>query len=137
MSSLESPLGNEYLNSSMFPVLPPLSDMPRSLDSDANTREMPSLLSSRNSQPELASSNPILRVKTPLGLKRSSTASPGIPQIRHASLPSPAMVAKKRQMAIGAVSSHGRVFKVLGDLFMLAGRLEEAVIWYVCMYACH
>lgn len=134
MQSLESPLGNEYLNAVMFPVLPPLSDMPRSLDNDPHPRDSLPPLPSRNSQPELASGNPILRVKTPLGLKRSSTTSPGIPQTqnRHSSLPSPAMSIKKRQTAIGAVSSHGRMFKVLGDFFLLAGRLEDAAIWYVC-----
>jgi hypothetical protein len=40
-------------------------------------------------------------------------------------------MARKRQSLIGAASSHGRLFKVLGDLFILAGRTEDASIWYV------
>ena len=28
------------------------------------------------------------------------------------------------------MSSHGRLFKVLGDLFLLAGRTTDASIWY-------
>lgn len=27
-------------------------------------------------------------------------------------------------------SSHARLFKVLGDLFLLAGRPEDALVWY-------
>jgi hypothetical protein len=40
-------------------------------------------------------------------------------------------VVKKRASAIGAVSSHGRLYKVLGDFFLLAGRTEEAAVWFV------
>lgn len=38
---------------------------------------------------------------------------------------------RKRQSHVGATSSHGRLFKVLGDLFVLAGRLEDASVWCV------
>jgi hypothetical protein len=38
---------------------------------------------------------------------------------------------QKKRSAIGAASNHGRLFKVMGDLFLLAGRLEDAVVWLV------
>ncbi|EGN95949.1 hypothetical protein SERLA73DRAFT_111910 [Serpula lacrymans var. lacrymans S7.3] len=38
--------------------------------------------------------------------------------------------AKKRQSAIGASSSHGRLYKVLADFFLLSGRTEDAALWY-------
>jgi hypothetical protein len=36
-----------------------------------------------------------------------------------------------RKSAVGAASSHGRLFKVLGDLFLISGRTEDATIWCV------
>ncbi|KAH9951944.1 TRAPP II complex [Amylocystis lapponica] len=127
MQSLESPLGNEYLNATPFPVLPPPSELPKSLSNDGRAHDSLPPLPSHNSQPELTTGT--LRTKTPLGLKRSSTGlSPGLLPHRHASLPAPS--GKKRQTAIGAASSHGRLFKVLGDLFLLAGRLEDSSVWY-------
>ncbi|GBE81971.1 TRAPP II complex [Sparassis latifolia] len=127
MQSLESPLGNEYLNAALFPVLPPPSEMPRSLEAEFHAHASLPPLPSQSSQPELASPNGPLRAKTPLAVKRTSTA-PGFSGHRHASLPVPA--AKRRPTAIGAVSSHGRLFKVLGDLFLLSGRLEDSSVWY-------
>lgn len=38
---------------------------------------------------------------------------------------------KKRLSTIGTSSSHGRLYKVLGDFFLLAGRIEDATIWCV------
>ncbi|OBZ75570.1 hypothetical protein A0H81_04217 [Grifola frondosa] len=126
MQSLESPLGNEYLNASIFPFLPPPSEMPRSLDDEPRRESLP-VIPSHNSQPELMTSG-TLRAKTPLNLKRNSSAGPSLLPHRHASLPTTPV--KKRHNVIGAASSHGRLFKVLGDFFLLAGRLEEASIWY-------
>lgn len=128
IASLESPLGNEYLNATTFPSIPPASEMPKSLDVDSPMRSSLPPLPSFNSQPDLQT-----RSKTPtsLTLKRSSTLGPNSPSpYRHSSLPAPA--AKKKQNAIGAASSHGRLFKVLGDLFLLAGRTMDASVWYVC-----
>ncbi|KAK7054867.1 hypothetical protein VNI00_003330 [Paramarasmius palmivorus] len=104
ISRLESPLGNEYLNASLLPTLPALSEVPESLD------RLPPL-PSHNSQPEL------------------SKGGGSAPQIkRNSSLGVP--TAKKRMSGVGAASSHGRLFKVMGDLFLLSGRTEDAVIWY-------
>ena len=128
MQTLESPLGNEYLNATLFPHLPPSSEMPRSLDDEPRRDSLPPL-PSHNSQPDL---NGQIRPKTPSGLKRSSTMGPNLLPGRHSSLPaSPAPGAKKRLTTIGAASAHGRLFKVLADFFLLAGRLEEASIWLV------
>ncbi|KAG2134424.1 TRAPP II complex [Suillus bovinus] len=121
---LESPIGNEYLNSALFPTLPSPSEMPLSLSS-ANLG-----YPSYSSQPELDSSS----LSTPnIQIKRSSTAGPGISHTasliqRQTTLGPPAV--RKRVSAVGAVSSHGRLYKVLGDFFLLAGRTEDASLWY-------
>ena len=125
MQILESPLGNEYLNGSLFSTLPPSSEMPRALDDEPRRDSLPPL-PSHNSQPEL--NGP--RSKTPLGLKRATTVGPTLLPSRHSSLPPTPGLPKKRVSAIGAASSHGRLFKVLADFFLLAGRLEEATIWW-------
>ncbi|KAJ3715606.1 TRAPP II complex [Lentinula guzmanii] len=106
---LESPIGNEYLNASLLPVLPLLTDMPPSLDSKDTLPPLPS----HNSHPEISKS--ALSKVTPV-MKRNSSL--GVPTVR------------KRLSAIGAASSHGRLFKVMADFFLLAGRIEDALIWY-------
>lgn len=126
MQSLESPLGNEYLNSTLFPTLPPTSEIPQSLEDEGRDSIPP--LPSRNSQPDLGS-NGMARSKVTSALKRVSTG-PGLAPTRHSSLPPTPATAKKRPGAIGAASSHGRLFKVLGDLFLLAGRHQDASVWY-------
>lgn len=131
MQSLESPLGNEYLNAALFPTLPPVSDMPKPIENDMPLRSSLPPLPSQHSQPELATGSSLLRAKTPttLSVKRNSSFGPGTPTspFRQASLPAP--VNKKKPLTIGAVSSHGRLFKVLGDLFLLAGRAMDANVW--------
>ena len=127
MQSLETPLGNEYLNATLFPSLPSPSDMPRSLDPESQRDSLPPL-PSFNSQPDLGVNG--ARSKTPSGLKRMSSG-PGLMPNRTASLPSTPTTAKKRPNIIGAASSHGRLFKVLADLFLLAGRHADSQIWCV------
>ncbi|KAH9005302.1 TRAPP II complex [Lactarius hatsudake] len=125
VNTLESPLGNEYLNATLFPFLPSASDFPRQLVDDE-----PERLSRVPSQPE-HSPVPARRVSTPiLGMKRNPSTGPSSPMAsaRQSTLNVP--IARKRQSLIGAASSHGRLFKVLGDLFILAGRTEDASIWY-------
>ncbi len=88
-------------------------------------------LPSHISQPEL-STGLIRRGSSPiLGIKRNPTSVVGLPttQMRQSSLGVP--TARKRQSLIGAASSHGRLFKVLGDFFLLAGRTEDASVWCV------
>lgn len=137
MQSLETPLGNEYLNAALFPTLPPPSELPKPLDNDGSTRSSLPPIPLQHSQPELTTGSAILRSMTPstLSVKRNSSIGPVLPNspYRHTSLPTQAT--KKRQTAIGAVSSHGRLFKVLGDLFLLAGRTADASIWYAVLHA--
>ncbi|KAJ3779448.1 hypothetical protein GGU10DRAFT_230775, partial [Lentinula aff. detonsa] len=63
---LESPIGNEYLNASLLPVLPLLTDMPPSLDSKDTLPPLPS----HNSHPEISKS--ALSKVTPV-MKRNSS----------------------------------------------------------------
>ncbi|KAI0079931.1 Trs120-domain-containing protein [Panus rudis PR-1116 ss-1] len=130
IQTLESPLGNEYLNASTFPMAPSASDMPKSLDVDSPMRSSLPPLPSFNSQPDLPTSASRSKTPTPLNLKRTSSVGPSVPPspYRHTSLPTPGN--KKKQNTLGAASSHGRLFKVLGDLFLLAGRLMDASVWY-------
>jgi hypothetical protein len=115
------------LNAVLFPILPSPSETPLSLSSSAFRTNIPPSLS----QPEFDSSG---LAALNISLKRSSTSVPGISHMssltqRQSSLgPSPV---KKRVNAIGAVSSHGRMYKVLGDFYLLAGRTEEAMVWFV------
>jgi hypothetical protein len=87
-----------------------------------------SRLPSHNSQPEL-SAGLIRRGTSPmLGPKRNPPGGAGPPMpFRQSSLGVPTV--RKRQSLIGAASSHGRLFKLLGDFFILAGRTEDATIW--------
>lgn len=127
-TTLESSLGNEHLNASLFPSFPSATDFPIPLVDEEP--ESLSRLSAHNSQPEL-SVGLVRRGTSPmLGMKRNPTSVVGPPaaQLRQSSLGVP--TSRKRQSLIGAASSHGRLFKVLGDFFTLAGRTEDATVWY-------
>jgi hypothetical protein len=90
-----------------------------------------SRLPAHNSQPDL-STGLIRRGTSPmLGPKRNppAGAGPPMPPIRQSSLGVAAT--RKRQTLIGAASSHGRLYKLLGDFFILSGRTEDASIWCV------
>ncbi|PPR08068.1 hypothetical protein CVT24_010529 [Panaeolus cyanescens] len=120
MDALENPIGNEYLNASLLPILPPLSELPspiNGLSSRASTS------SATHSLPDV--SKPGFTLSAAPVLKRNASTSANV---RQPSLG--VQVQKKRLSAIGTASSHGRLYKVLGDLFLLAGRTEDATIWY-------
>ncbi|KAI0062282.1 hypothetical protein BV25DRAFT_1945461 [Artomyces pyxidatus] len=127
LQTLESPLGNEYLNASLFPFLPSSSDLPLPMVDDEPESTTP--LPSYNSQPELSGA-PRRGSAPMLALKRNSSTGPGtitsVPRRTTLGVAN----ARKRQSGIGAASSHGRLFKVLGDFFILAGRTEDAAVWY-------
>ncbi|KAK0197056.1 TRAPP II complex [Armillaria mellea] len=120
VQALESPLGNEYLNSSLLPVLPPLSELPIPLNGNRIRDALPPL-SSHNSSPDMSKSG--FTLASSASMKRTSSAGH-----RQSTITVPA--SKKRLSSIGAVSSPGRLFKVLGDFFTLAGRTEDASVWY-------
>jgi hypothetical protein len=102
------------LNAALFPSLPSPSEQ---LSFDETSRRE-SLLSPNN-QPELGVT------ATSKTLKRNSSASAGI---RQQTLNIPPI---NKRTSFGVASGHGRLFKVLGDFFLLAGKTEDAAIWYV------
>ena len=106
-----------------MPTLPSLSDIPRPLDTGTKLDSLPPI-PSYNGQPDLSKSGFTLGAVP--SLKRTSTPGPGILQSTLG-----VSAAKKRSSGIGVASSHGRLFKVLGDFFLLAGRPEDALVWYV------
>ncbi|KAF7363484.1 hypothetical protein MSAN_01004300 [Mycena sanguinolenta] len=106
VQGLESPAGNEHLNSTLMPMLPP-PDLPQPLDNGRKRDSLPPLPSYNNQ----------------LDFRRNSGSA-----FRQSTLSVPP--AKKRLSSIGVASSQGRLSKVLGDFSLLAGRTEEAAIWY-------
>lgn len=118
VQTLESPLGNEYLNVSLFSTLPPLSEMPTPLEGNMNGI---SALPSHNSVPDM--SKPGFALSAVPSMKRTSSAGH-----RQSTLGLPS-TPKKRFSSIGVASSHGRLFKVLGDFYLIAGRTDDASIW--------
>jgi hypothetical protein len=110
--------------------MPPLSEFPFLLDqnpkiSDRSLRR--DSFQSHNSQSELSGN--ARKHSLPTVLKRNSTIGTPVSATLRSSTLSVPPPSKKRNSGIGAASSHGRLFKVLGDLFMLAGRTEDAVVW--------
>jgi hypothetical protein len=120
VQGLESPAGNEHLNSALMPMLPP-PDLAQPVDNGRKRDSLPPL-PNHNSQPEMKVFN---FASTPNLKRNSSSAS----TFRQSTLSVPPT--KKRLSSIGVASSHGRLFKVLGDFFLLAGRTEDAAVWYV------
>ncbi|KAJ7449836.1 TRAPP II complex [Mycena latifolia] len=119
VQGLESPAGNEHLNSALMPMLPP-PDLAQPLDNGRKRDSLPPI-PSHNSQPEIKTA---FNLSSAPNLKRNSSGS----VFRQSTLNVPP--AKKRLSSIGVASSHGRLFKVLGDFFLLAGRTEDAAVWY-------
>ncbi|KAJ7063346.1 TRAPP II complex [Mycena amicta] len=108
VAGLESPAGNEHLNSALMPMLPP-TDLALPLDNGRKRDSLPPIPAQGDS-------------KQP-SMKRNSSS------FRQQTLSVPPAT-KKRLSSIGVASSHGRLFKVLGDFYLLAGRTEEADVWY-------
>lgn len=111
--------------------MPTLSDMPRQFEDGFQSHSLPPL-PSHNSQPDVGVST--LRAQT--NLKRNSSAGHGLSNatnsnnIRHSTLVVPT-TKNKRNSGIGVASSPGRLFKVLGDFFLLSGRIDDAAVWCV------
>lgn len=120
---MESPLGNEYLNSGLMPQLPALSDIPSPLDGSSSPSSRPDSMPTFNSQPDI--SKPFSLGAAPTSLKRNSTVTG---TYRQSSLLVPA--AKKRLSTIGISSPLGRLYKMFGDFCLLAGRTEDSAKWY-------
>ncbi|KAF8654133.1 hypothetical protein AX16_003664 [Volvariella volvacea WC 439] len=123
VQSLETPVGNEYLNSSLFPTFPPISELSNSFELSQKCVSTPPL-QSHNSQPEISKGNS--SIPTPAPLKRNVSSGPTFLQ----STLSAQQPQKKRLSTMGATSSHARLYKLLADLFLLSGRTEDAMLWY-------
>ncbi|KAG8935684.1 hypothetical protein FRC02_006960 [Tulasnella sp. 418] len=123
-SALENSSG--ILNAKLFPTLSQLSN-----DEDEANRSYSSgnLLGQHSSARNSAdlSLHPTNGVR-PLP-KRSSTIM-AITQPK-SSLSPPSSVAKKRMSTPGSLTASGRLYKILADLYLLAGRTADAVQWYM------
>ena len=116
VQNLESPVGNEYLNSGLFSTLPP-SQLPSALG-----------LEQRSESPTQLDLSTVSNLRKSSTFKRTSSPGPTLPPLRQSTF-SVVASGKKRITVFGAASSHGRLFKVLGDTFLLAGRTEDATVW--------
>ncbi|PPQ83346.1 hypothetical protein CVT25_003985 [Psilocybe cyanescens] len=124
VQALETPLGNEYLNASLMPFLPPVAELPSSLNSLSRV-DSPPIITSHNSQPDVSRSSFSLGAAP--SMKRNASSA-NASTSRQSTLGVQAQ--KKRLSTIGTSSSHGRLYKMLGDFFLLSGRTEDAMIWY-------
>ncbi|KAH8117559.1 Trs120-domain-containing protein [Phellopilus nigrolimitatus] len=131
VKALESPSGSESLNTGIFARLPDYKNVRTSLDGHEGYRS-PHNMEALHSFPEILGSSSTFRNNDPskLPLKRASTLGPGIvgANNRNSTLLIPST--KKRQSGVSAGTAHARLYKVLGDLFLLAGRIMDASIWY-------
>ena len=120
MKTLETPSGSDALNAGLFARMPTYKASRASLDAlDAGRpSSVSSPLHSLSEHPSTT------RQSDPrLGIKRASTLGPGVLGPNNRS-------SQQRQSAVSSSSgSHARLYKVLGDLFLLAGRTMDASIW--------
>jgi trafficking protein particle complex subunit 9 len=100
-------------------MLPPWSELPTPLDFDKKK-------GSKSPLPSTQAAPSSFTLSTAPVLKRTSAANS---IKRQSSLSIPTKV-KKRHSGIGVASSLGRLFKILADFFLLAGRTEDATVWY-------
>lgn len=124
---LETLDGNECLNATLFPALPVGGDVPTGIDSRLYL-SAPVSSTAHLSQSELNSNAPM---SANHGMKHNSSLGPGpgpYPSSSSHRL-SGLHPLKTRSNAVG-ITSHARLYKVYGDFFLLAGRTQDAKIWY-------
>lgn len=109
-------------------MLPP-TDLAQPVHNGKKRDSLPPL-PSHQSQPEI---KPAFNLASAPNVKRNSSGGSVFRQSTLNAPPAP----KKRLSSIGVASSHGRLFKVLGDFFLLAGRTEDAAVWYVTRVNLH
>lgn len=120
---LESPSGTDTLNATLFPIFSSLSDT----SDDLSPNDVSRLTTT--SQPNL-SLRP--RSSIPADLtKRTYSFGPSSSFDHHGSIPPLTASAKKRQSTLPPMGAPGRLYKVLGDFFLLSGRTMDAAIWFV------
>lgn len=108
-----------------MPFLPPLSELPSSLNLLSKADSHPTI-TTYSSQPDV--SRPSFTISPAPTIKRNVSSTGATPN-RQSTLGVQAQ--KKRLSTIGTSSSHGRLYKMLGDFFLLSGRTEDATIWCV------
>ncbi|KAF8590613.1 hypothetical protein K439DRAFT_1382134 [Ramaria rubella] len=128
--TVESPIGMETLNNNVFPAITSLSDQRNSYESPTLSRNsLPSNLSASGNSNQKETG--ISRSTTPVNKRTIAldTSRPGLTP-RNASLAATVTPkSTRRQSGIG-IPLTGRLFKLLGDLFLLAGRTSDACVWY-------
>ena len=126
MKTLETPAGSEALTTGMFGSCSTYNTSRLSLDGEEGYRTV-HIDHANHSQPEITGSVRSID-QTKLPLKRAATLPPPVaPGSRGSTLL--ATATKKRHSAIAAVNSHAKLYKVLGDLFLLSGRTMDSSIW--------
>ena len=122
---LETVPGSQALNSGLLASVPNFVAARRVAEASNDQPHIISQHSFPNSATNLSSPLDVSR----LPLKRSSTG----PAVNSANSRSSlgAATAKKRQSTLPATTTHARLYKVLGDLFLLSGRMMDATVWYV------
>lgn len=128
MKTLETPAGSELLMRGLFGSLTTYNASRLSSDGDENYRA-PHIGLAQHSQPDISGSVTSARSSDlpKLSIKRASTMPPGSSTSRNSTLLITSV--KKRQSAVAAVNSHAKLYKMLGDLFLMAGRTMDSSIW--------
>lgn len=118
--------GNQALNSGLLASVPNFVAARRVVEA---SDDQPQLIS-QHSFPTSTSSSPQPLDVNRLPLKRTSTTGPGM-GVTSSRSSLAASTAKKRQSTLPPTTTHARLYKVLGDLFLLSGRMMDASVWYV------
>ncbi|OCB84083.1 hypothetical protein A7U60_g8755 [Sanghuangporus baumii] len=128
VKTLETPSGSEALNAGLFARMPNYKASRASLDVEETGRPS-SVASPLHSLQDRGS--PSRQTDPRLNVKRASTLGPSVMGPSNRALQQVSQVDKRRQSVLStATGSHARLYKVLGDLFLLAGRTMDASIWY-------
>lgn len=125
---VESTTGMESLNANLFPTMTSLSDHQPPHDSPISSpHSLPSTLITTTSSNQSDVTYP--RSSTPT--RRSLTVDPTRPTIpsRNVSLAAAVTAKSVKRPSVLTVPPTGRLFKFLGDLFLLAGRCADAGVW--------
>ena len=125
VKTLETPSGSEALSTGIFARFPNYKATRASIDAQDAGRPSSVAMPFRSGA---ENGGTIRQVDPRLGLKRASTLGPGV--IGSGNRNSQQTLSSKRQSGIGtSTPNHARLYKVLGDLFLLAGRTMDASIW--------
>ena len=119
--ALESPVGSQALGAGLFGRAPNTRS-PR-VSFDASEPERPFSVTGLPS----TTRDPDPRAN----MRRASTMGPGVTPSNSLSSQLGPVSSKKRISTInGGGTMHARLYKILGDLFLLSGRTMDASIWY-------